>query len=184
MSAPTVARVLGLLRVEGSVGYFGEDVTLTEHQLQTAHRAELEGASASLIVAALLHDIGWIVQASSRGHREVPHEQLGADWLSTLLPREVTEPIRLHVPAKRYLCSTRQGYQATLSETSLRTLVAQGGPLDAGEVLEFERNSHASDALRLRQWDDLAKVPGAPTPDLDHYAPLLSDLAAAKAGRE
>jgi phosphonate degradation associated HDIG domain protein len=177
MNAPTVERVLGLLREEGSVGYFGEDVTLTEHQLQSAHRAELEGASQSLVIAALVHDIGWIVQAVSPDRREIPHEQLGAEWLSSLLPPSVTEPIRLHVEAKRYLCATRPDYHATLSETSQRTLVAQGGPLEADGVREFERNPHAADALQLRHWDDLAKVPGASTPDLDHYAPLLAELA-------
>jgi len=178
IAAPSVEGVLRLLREEGSRAYFGEAVTITEHQLQAARQAEIEGAAAALIVAALLHDIGWVLQASSPESATGPHEQLGAEWLSSFLPPAVTEPVRLHVVAKRYLCATRPGYDARLSDASRRTLVDQGGPLEGEAVRDFEANAYASDAVRLRLWDDLAKVPGAWTRDLDQYAPLLRALAA------
>ncbi len=178
VSDATVETLLQLLREDGAASYFGEDVTVTEHQLQAAQRAELEGASDTLIAAALVHDIGWILAASAGGESWEPHEQLGADWLSGFLPAAVTEPVRMHVLAKRYLCSTRPEYYGELSEVSRQTLVNQGGLLTDREVREFEDLAHSGDAVRLRIWDDLAKVPGYETPDLDHYAPLLSELSA------
>jgi len=178
MTDATVETLVRLLREKGAVAYFGEDVTVTEHQLQAAELAELEGAPESLIVAALVHDIGWILQLSATGQSWEPHEQLGADWLSGFLPPTVTEPVRLHVLAKRYLCSTRPVYYAELSEASRHTLVNQGGLLENYEVSDFEALAHSGGAVRLRIWDDLAKVPGAKTPGLDHYAPLLWKLSA------
>ncbi len=178
MSDANVESLLRLLREDGAVAYFGEDVTVTEHQLQAAQRAELEGAPDPLIVAALVHDIGWILAASAGGEKWEPHEQLGADWLSGFLPPAVTEPVRMHVLAKRYLCSTRPDYYDELSEESRRTLVNQGGLLEDREVKQFEGLAHSGDAIRLRIWDDLAKVPGWETPGLDHYERLLSELSA------
>ena len=87
--------------------------------------------------------------------------------------REVTEPIRLHVPAKRYLCATDAEYQAQLSPASIQSLALQGGPFSADEVEAFERNSHFRAAVALRRWDDLAKIPNLDVPPLEHYRPRL-----------
>jgi gamma-butyrobetaine dioxygenase len=178
VSAATVDLVFRLLDEDGSAAYFGEALTITEHQLQTAHAAELAGAPRPLVVAALLHDVGWLLASSSPRQPSGPHEELGADWLSGLLPAAVTEPVRLHVLAKRYLCATRPEYHAALSESSRDTLVSQGGPLEPGSLKQFEEPGSAADAVRLRLWDDCAKVPGAPTPSLDHYRPVVVELSA------
>jgi gamma-butyrobetaine dioxygenase len=88
----------------------------------------------------------------------------------------VAEPVRLHVAAKRYLCAIEPEYRGALSAASIRTLDAQGGPFSQAEAGAFQALPHARDALRLRRWDDAAKVAGARTPDLEHYRPLLERL--------
>jgi predicted HD phosphohydrolase len=101
------------------------------------------------------------------------HEELGLRFLSKHLPPEVTEPIRRHVAAKRYLCATAPGYFGTLSPPSVVSLKLQGGPMSAAEVREFEANPHHRAAVALRRRDDEAKVPRLPTPPFDHYRPHL-----------
>lgn len=171
MAGVTVDEVLAALRARGREAYLGEPVTVTEHSLQTAQAAELDGTSPALTVAALLHDIGWLLHAGPR-----PHEIRGSAFLATNFGPAVTEPVRLHVAAKRYLCTIDPGYRAALSAESRRTLGRQGGLLDEEAREAFAAEPFAADALRLRRYDDRAKVPGANTPDLDHYVPLVESM--------
>jgi phosphonate degradation associated HDIG domain protein len=172
-----VDQVMELFATKGHEAYVGEPVSQLEHGLQSAYHAELEGASDELIVAALLHDIGHLIHklpedAADHGI-DTRHEHLGGAWLKRYCGPEVTEPIRLHVPAKRYLCATDAEYQAQLSPASIQSLVLQGGPFTADEVEAFERNSHFRAAVALRRWDDLAKIPDLDVPPLEHYRPRL-----------
>ena len=157
----------------GGDGYGGERVRQLEHALQCATLAEAEGAAAPLITAALLHDIGHLIHdlgdaPAARGIDD-RHELLGREWLSHWFGEPVTEPVRLHVNAKRYLTATDPGYFATLSAGSVRSLDLQGGPFTAELATGFIGLPHARDAVRLRRWDEGAKVPGLETPDLDHF---------------
>lgn len=165
-----VADLLDLFRSRGHLAY-GERVSMAEHLLQTAHAAEQDGAALPLVVAALLHDVGYLLDAGDRRHPEA-----GAAFLAPHFGPEITEPIRLHVEAKRYLCATEPAYEGSLSPASRATLVRQGGPYDAAEVRAFEASPFARDAVRLRRYDDRAKVPGLVTPDLEHYRPILQSL--------
>jgi len=164
-------RVLDLLVTRGHEAHAGEPVSVADHSLQAAQAAELDGAPPALVVAALLHDVGWLLRSGSRRH-----EVRGADHLSTLFGPDVTEPVRLHVVAKRYLCTIDPDYRTVLSEGSVRTLRRQGGLLDEAAREAFAAHPHADDAIRLRRYDDRAKVPGARVPDLDHYVPLVTGL--------
>ncbi len=166
-----------LLTVSGSAQYGGEAVSQLEHALQCAHAAEDAGEAAPLIVASLLHDVGHLLesdfnQALTLSH-DLRHEAIGAQYLRRVFPVAVTEPIRLHVVAKRYLCSVRPSYLTTLSEASLHSLSLQGGPLDDSEVRQFESEPFHRQAIRLREYDDRAKCPGAMTPDLDHFLQFI-----------
>jgi gamma-butyrobetaine dioxygenase len=165
--------VLGALRARGREAYLGEPVTVTEHSLQAAMAAEADGAPAELVVAALLHDIGWLLHEGPR-----PHEERGAAYLERWFGPAVTEPIRLHVAAKRYLCTIDPDYRGRLSAESRRTLGRQGGLLDEEAREAFAAHPYAAHALRLRHYDDLAKVPGVDTPDLDHFAALVESVRA------
>jgi len=176
MSA-TLDRILGLYDSERANATLGEVVTQRAHALQSAWLAERAGAAPTLVAAALLHDIGHLFhdtgQAAGGARPDDRHEELGWRVLARSFPPEVAMPVRLHVAAKRYLCATESGYGSVLSEASLRSLSAQGGALALEQVRAFESEPFRADAVRLRRWDDRAKVPGLPTPGFDHFVPFL-----------
>ena len=152
--------------------HLGEPVPIGEHMLQAGALAEAAGAEDPLVAAALLHDIGHLF-----GEDEDRHGESGARWLSQWFGAAVTGPVRLHVPAKRYLCAVDAGYFVLLSAESVRTLSLQGGPMTAAEVTAFESLPHARDAVAVRRWDDQAKDPAVSPPRFAHFAPLLEALA-------
>jgi len=162
-----------LFAERGSASYFGESVTQTEHALQTAALAASDGAPAALVVAALLHDVGHLLHTggediADRGI-DTRHERIGARWLTPRFGPDVSEPVRLHVAAKRYLCGTDPEYLGRLSPASVRSLELQGGAMTPGAARQFERQDHWREALRLRRWDEEAKVPGLSVPPIDEY---------------
>jgi predicted HD phosphohydrolase len=144
-------------------------VSQLEHAIQSAMLAEQAGASASLIVACLLHDYGHLVEDSAVG-RDDFHEVVGADKLSSLFGEAVTMPIRLHVEAKRYLCGDRR-YRESLSPASIRSLELQGGALEPEACTAFLQRRFAADAVKLRRFDDAAKVVGLSLPNLEYFRP-------------
>lgn len=165
--------LLGLLADGGATAYFGEPVSQLDHALQTAALAEAADAPDALVVAALLHDIGHLLAAATRSRASAgegaPHEAVGDLWLSNHFGPAVTEPVRLHVAAKRYLCAVEPRYSASLSAASQASLGVQGGPMTADEVKAFASAPWATEAAAVRRWDDLAKVPGLEVPGLSHY---------------
>jgi phosphonate degradation associated HDIG domain protein len=172
-----VDEIFHMFREYGASAYLGESVSMTEHMLQSAYAAEQEGAEPRLVAAALLHDYGHFIHdhdedAAERGI-DTRHEQVGHAFLSEHFGPEVSEPIRMHVAAKRYLCATDPAYMDELSPASILSLELQGGPYSAAEVEAFERSPYAQDAVRLRRWDDVGKIAGLETPDLEHYRPVL-----------
>jgi phosphonate degradation associated HDIG domain protein len=187
----TLHDIEALFLAKGERMYAGEPVTQLEHALQTAQRAEAARAGDALIVAALLHDLGHML--NDRG--ETPtlrgiddrHEYVAIPRLAGLFPEAVTAPIRGHVEAKRFLCAagdgllggTRSGaqYLAELSADSVRSLQLQGGVFSAAQAQQFIVQPFAADAVRLRVWDDAAKVAGAQTPSLDHYLAIARRVA-------
>lgn len=152
---------------------YGEGVSQLEHALQCAACAEREGAGPALIAATLLHDIGHLIhdlpQDIADQGVDTQHESLGSAWLSRYFGPEVTEPVRLHVAAKRYLATTEPGYFDLLSPASVQSLQLQGGLMSMEQRTRFGAEPFAEDAIRLRRWDDEGKVVGAETPDLAHF---------------
>ncbi|MGF1629018.1 MAG: HD domain-containing protein [Kiloniellaceae bacterium] len=181
LSADTIVDFIAdIFARRGAESYLGEPVTMSQHMLQAALLAEQAAAGEALIAAALLHDIGHYTSefppdAQDQGI-DNRHNEAGAAVLAPYFPPGVTECIRHHVPAKRYLCATDPDYFARLSPASVLTLKLQGGPMDAAEVADFRRLPNLADVLRVRIWDDEAKVPGRQTPPFAHYAPLLRRL--------
>jgi gamma-butyrobetaine dioxygenase len=171
-----VDEIIRLFETRGQRDYLGEPVSQLEHALQTAQLAAAEGASDALVAAALLHDIGHLLgpeeNPAERGIDAV-HEESGGAWLASRFGPEVTEPVRLHVAAKRYLCAADPAYQAALSPASVHSLQLQGGPFDAEQVRQFEENPYHQGAVRLRRWDDAAKIPGLTVPGVRSYAGTL-----------
>jgi len=174
-------QILAIFQEGGSSAYFGESVSMTEHALQAAYFAQAAAAPPALIVAALLHDIGHLVDDVPSDiadwTTDAHHERVGSRWLATRFRPEVSEPVRLHVPAKRYLLATDAKYFAKLSPASVITLKLQGGPMAAHEVAQFETEPYYKEAVRVRQWDDQGKVAGLKTPSLGDYRALIESLA-------
>jgi gamma-butyrobetaine dioxygenase len=141
--------------------------------LQAGALAEAAGAQGALVAAALLHDIGHLLGEDEDEDR---HGEAGANWLSQWFGAAVTEPVRLHVLAKRYLCAADADYFGLLSAESVRTLSLQGGPMTAGEVAAFEALPFSRDAVAVRRWDDRAKDTVVTPPRFAHFAPLLAAL--------
>jgi phosphonate degradation associated HDIG domain protein len=175
------AEILAIFHSRGLAKYFGENVSITEHALQAAYFAQASGAPPALIVAALLHDIGHLLEDVPNDiadwTADAQHEQIGGHWLAKRFGPEVSEPVRLHVRAKRFLLATDAKYFAKLSPASVITLKLQGGPMEAHEVAKFETERFYKDAVRVRQWDDQGKVAGLKTPELGDYCALIEELA-------
>lgn len=174
--------IVGLYDEAGQRSY-DESVTQTTHAVQAATHAERSGARDPLIVAALLHDIGHLLEPDNyeiRQARDLHHEHLGSRFLANWFPRDVTEPIRHHVTAKRYLCAVDDEYYNTLSPASQRSLDLQGGTFTSDEAAHYESIDCFSDAVLLRRWDDLAKDPHQPHDSIDRYRDLLLRMTAAQ----
>jgi phosphonate degradation associated HDIG domain protein len=172
--------VLDLLATRGHESYFGEPVTVLEHCLEAAYFAREAEGSEELIAAALLHDVGHLLHqegedVAEQGH-DTRHEELADVLLSAHLPQAVTAPIRLHVAAKRYLCSADPAYLNALSPSSLLSLKLQGGPMSQAEMQAFLAAPFAQEAIALRHWDDESKIPALPVPPVESYLPLLKAL--------
>jgi phosphonate degradation associated HDIG domain protein len=170
-----------LFRDHGHIGYSGEPVTQIEHALQSASLAERAEAPMELVTAALLHDLGHLLNLqgdtpTARGIDD-QHQYFAIPFLRPLFSAAVIEPIRLHVDAKRALCSLEAEYYEALSEDSKRSLTLQGGVFSREQAREFVARPHAEDAMRLRRWDDAAKVAGAVTPPLAHFLEIAARCA-------
>ena len=171
--ALTIDDIDTLFARHGATMYSGEPVTQLEHALQTAQLAEQAGADDELVTAALLHDLGHLLndQGESPTLRGIDdlHQFFALPFLRGVFGERLLCAIKWHVDAKRYLCATRPAYWAGLSEDSKRSLELQGGVFTGDEATRFIAQIHAPDAVQLRQWDDQAKAVAKATPPLSHY---------------
>jgi phosphonate degradation associated HDIG domain protein len=180
MTDARLDRIADLLTLKADGQYGLARITQLQHALQCAWLAEQQGCPDTLIVASLLHDVGHLVHdlgadPAARGVDD-RHEEVGSAFLADWFGPEVSEPVRLHVAAKRYLCATEPAYFGQLSEASVYTLSLQGGPMADAEARDFEREPYGADAIAVRRWDDQAKDPSADVPGVDHYRSLLASL--------
>jgi phosphonate degradation associated HDIG domain protein len=182
MSADVIETISRAFADRGGDAY-GESVSQIDHALQCALLAREEGAGEHLVAAALLHDYGHLFEgrgeAAERDGRDARHEVHGARALKRWFGLAVAGPVGLHVAAKRYLCVTEPSYEAALSDASRLSLKLQGGRYTPAQCRRFEASRFAADAVRLRRWDDEAKVAGLPVPAIEEYWPLLDRIAAA-----
>ena len=179
--ALTLNEISQVLVMRGAEQYGGEAVSQLEHALQCAHLAELAGETPETVAAALLHDIGHLLApecgAADSARRDDLHQYVALPFLRALLPPAVLEPVRLHVDAKRYLCAMEQGYWEALSPASKHSLDLQGGVYSVEEAVQFVAQPFAYEAIRLRRYDDAAKVAGRATPGFAHFMNTLTAVA-------
>lgn len=164
----------------GEEEYLGEPVTMAQHMLQGATLAERNGLDEDIIVGALLHDIGHFTSEfgtfSMNDTEDRHHEEAGADVLSRFFPDVITDCVRYHVAAKRYLCATKPDYFQRLSEASIHSLNLQGGPMTKEEVADFEKNPNLKQIIQVRYLDEAGKEPEMETPDFWHFAPMVQRI--------
>ena len=172
-----VDEIVTLYERRGLASY-GEGVTMVEHALQAGWLARAAGASEALVVAALLHDIGHLLHDLPEDIAEdgidTGHEMLASAWLSQHFPAAVSEPVRLHVDAKRYLCAVEPGYEAALSDASRLSLKLQGGAFGPDEARSFAARPHAEEAIQIRRWDDEAKIVGRASPGFANFRAAIA----------
>jgi phosphonate degradation associated HDIG domain protein len=178
LTDPRLAELAALIDGKAEGRYGLSDINQRQHALQAAWLAEQENAGPALITAALLHDVGHLIhdlgEDPAKDGIDDQHEIHGHDWLVHRFGPDVTEPVRLHVAAKRYLCATDPGYFGKLSSDSVLSLSLQGGPMSAAEVAAFEALAEHAAAVRLRRWDEAAKVKDLATPGFAHFAPAIA----------
>lgn len=178
LTRDTIVAFLGdIFGRRGGEEYLGEPVTMAQHMLQGATFAQQQGLSEEIIVAALLHDIGHFTSEfgtySPDDTQDRHHEDAGAAVLGAFFPTLVTDCVRYHVAAKRYLCATRPSYFERLSDASVHSLNLQGGPMSAAEVAAFSANPNLAEIIQVRYLDEAGKVADMETPDFAHFAPMV-----------
>ncbi|KUJ18467.1 uncharacterized protein LY89DRAFT_642787 [Mollisia scopiformis] len=183
----TADALIQLLNGRGTGDYIGEHISQLEHSLQCAHSAKRSGSDDELILAALLHDIGQFlpieeardVQMLMEGEGSVGrvgHEMIGEEYLKNLgFGEKVWKLVGSHVAAKRYLTAIDTSYYDGLSEASKQSLKFQGGPFQGEELEQFMRHPLSEDMVKLRKWDDRAKVVGieGSTPRVEVYRDMM-----------
>ncbi|AXI55779.1 phosphodiesterase [Sulfitobacter sp. JL08] len=172
-----VAFLADIFERRGGEEYLGEPVTMAEHMLQGATLAENANLPEIIVVAALLHDIGHFTSEFGTFRMDDTedryHEEAGAQVLEAFFPILVTDCVRYHVAAKRYLCATRPDYFNRLSDASVHSLNLQGGPMSPQEVAEFEQNPNLEQIIQVRYLDDAGKHADMETPGFAHFAPMV-----------
>lgn len=167
-----IQQIISLFDAQGSQTY-GEDINQIEHAVQCAELAIIAREPSELVASALLHDIGHLMAATDIAFGNYKHDVIGAEFLAPYFPKEVTEPIRLHAQAKRYLCAVEDGYLARLSAASVDSLHNQGGLMSASEQQSFLQDPFAQASIKLRRWDDEGKVQELSKLGIRHYLPHL-----------
>ena len=178
MSDDLIAHLRDLLENRGNGQYGLHDITQREHALQAALLASNAGDPPALVIAALLHDVGHLVHNLGENPAgegiDDRHEQIGYDYLAQWFGPEVTEPVRLHVAAKRYLCSTEPDYVSKLSKDSVLSLSLQGGLMSKSAMDAFRAQRYHKEAIQLRRYDEMAKVKDLATPPTDYFLGFVS----------
>jgi [1-hydroxy-2-(trimethylamino)ethyl]phosphonate dioxygenase len=182
MTSNAIETIVRVFQDRGSGRYGDECVSQLEHAIQAALLAQQADADPSLVAAALLHDLGHIIGDSDLPESDDEdlndfHEEKAYQWLLSHFGPSVADPVRLHVAAKRYLCTKEPEYANTLSPTSLKSFHDQGGVMSSDEVADFESEPYYREALTLRRWDDLAKEENKLIPSIESFVPLLQMCA-------
>lgn len=174
-----VDEITGLYTKYGHADYIGEPISQLDHALQCALQAKKEGYTHQVITGALLHDIGQIL-GTRDAHEKMgtvgtqKHEELGANYLQEQGFNAITcSIVRNHVSAKRFLVAADVNYYNKLSDASKQTLIYQGGKMSVEEIRKYMEDKNYRMYLRMRRWDDRAKVPNMKLPTFEEFIPYI-----------
>lgn len=140
-------RILGALRAldEGLDGY---QVTRLEHSLQTATRAEADGADEEMIVGALIHDLGDALAPEN-------HSKYAAEIIRPYVRAEVTWVIEHHGLFQKVYYAHFLG-----DDPELRAA--------------YRDHPHYESCVRFcERWDQASFDPDYPTQPLAHFEPRV-----------
>jgi 2-amino-1-hydroxyethylphosphonate dioxygenase (glycine-forming) len=171
--------IMSYYQLHGGEEYAGEKVTQLEHMVQAAQLAEEQGFDEDVILAAFLHDIGHICETGHgdnemEGFGIMDHEEIGADYLQKKgFSKKIVRLVQSHVEAKRYLTYKYPDYYNQLSDASKKTLQFQGGKMEKEEAEAFEQYPLFSLIIKMRTWDEQAKIEHKPLPDLSRYRNMI-----------
>ncbi len=178
-SKAIVSEIKYLFFKSGNDEYFGEKVSQFEHAAQALLMAISEEESLEMQVAAFLHDIGHLIETDEDNTIDVygrkDHEEAAKVWLEERgFSERIQAVVQNHVPAKRYLCFKRPEYYAALSTASKKTMKFQGGVMTTDEAQAFENQTYFEESLKLREWDDKAKITNIELPTLEDCLEIVS----------
>jgi 2-amino-1-hydroxyethylphosphonate dioxygenase (glycine-forming) len=175
------AEIMNFYEQHGGEEYAGEKLTQLEHMVQAAQLAEEQGYDDEVILAAFLHDVGHICEAG-HGDNEMDgfgikdHEEIGAAFLKDKgFSKRIVRLVQSHVEAKRYLTLKNPSYYEQLSVASKKTLEYQGGRMEEDEAAAFEQYPLFDLIIKMRKWDEQAKIEHKPVPDLNRYRQMIVD---------
>ena len=100
------------------------------------------------------------------------HEIIGYEYLKNFFNKDIVEPIKYHVLAKRYLARNKK-YFNFLSEASKIRLKLQGGILNDVECKEFKKKKYFKNSILVRKFDEDAKKINIEMKSIDSYKSLL-----------
>lgn len=175
-----ILEIKQLFENQGDNEYYGENVSQYEHAAQAAILAKRQGYDEEVQIAAFLHDIGHLFPAQTEEelmevYGRKNHESVASDWLRE---RGFSEKIAIlvenHVNAKRYLTYLDEDYYEALSEASKQTLMFQGGRMTEREAKDFEQNPYFELIIKMRRWDEAAKVEAMKLPTLEHFLNIIN----------
>ena len=179
MKSDFITIVTSILDHRGEKEYNGVGLSVQEHMLQSALEAETAHAETHEVVTTLLHDIGHFVvdfPSDMKNTEDTGHDEVGAKILEPFFGPDIVEPVRLHVRAKRYLCTVEPSYYDNTTIPVQHTFWLQGGKMTAAEVKEFEALPFAKEATKLRRWCDRGMIPGRKTKKFEEYYPLIESV--------
>ena len=156
--------------------YIGENITIADHMIQSAMMAEKSKSKDNLVCSCLLHDYGHFILDDPdelvRNNQDGKHEDIGYEYLKRFFKKEVVEPIKHHVIAKRYLARDKK-YFEKLSKASKVSMELQGGVLNDKDTESFKRKPYFKSSILLRKFDDAAKKTYVKMKTIHDYKKLL-----------
>ena len=156
--------------------YIGEKLTMSDHMIQSAMLAEKAKCNDNLVCSCLLHDYGHFIiedpYSLVNNNKDGEHEAIGYEYLKKFFNKEIVEPIKYHVLAKRYLARNKK-YFNFLSEASKISLKLQGGILNNDESNEFKKKKYFKNSILVRKFDEAAKKTNIKMKSIDNYKSLL-----------
>ncbi len=154
--AMTADRILRELRRQEEDTLTGYKISRLDHALQSATRAQEDGAETDWVVAALLHDIG-------DGLAPQNHDRFAAEIIRPFVREEVAWVVEHHGLFQMVYYAHHYGW-------------------DPEERQKYKDHPYYDTCARFcERWDQSSFDPDYPTKPLEHFEPLVREVFSRKA---